>query len=141
MARGEASVGSLAAGVGEGARTGWASVVTGAWFTATLFLTPIAAVVPAQAAAATLVVIGGMVMGAVQPNPLAGHRIRDTGVPDHRVDRGFTYSITNGIGAGLIAYVLIKVCKGSLREIGWLLGALAVVFAFYFGIEGVTSWL
>ena len=115
-------------------------MVTGAWFTATLFLTPIAAVVPAQAAAATLVVIGGMVMGAVQPNPLAGHRIRDTGA-DHRVDRGFTYSITNGIGAGLIAYVLIKVCKGSLREIGWLLGALAGVFAFYFGIEGVTSWL
>lgn len=37
--------------------------------------------------------------------------------------------------------MLIKVCKGSLREIGWLLGALAVVFAFYFGIEGVTSWL
>jgi AGZA family xanthine/uracil permease-like MFS transporter len=51
-----------AAGVGEGARTGLASVVTGAWFAATLFLTPIAAVVPAQAAAATLVVIGGMVM-------------------------------------------------------------------------------
>ena len=101
-----------AAGVGKGARTGWASVVTGAWFTATLFLTPIAAVVPAQAAAATLVVIGGMVMAQCSRIPWQDIRIRDTGVPDHRVDRGFTYSITNGIGAGLIAYVLIKVLQG-----------------------------
>jgi AGZA family xanthine/uracil permease-like MFS transporter len=117
-----------------------ASVVTGSLFTATLFLTPIAAVVPAQAAAPALVVIGGMMMAQCSRIPWQDIEFA---IPVFLtiVLIPFTYSITNGIGAGLIAYVLIKVCKGSLREIGWLLGALAVVFAFYFGIEGVTSWL
>jgi AGZA family xanthine/uracil permease-like MFS transporter len=129
-----------AAGVGEGARTGLASVVTGGLFTATLFLTPIAAVVPAQAAAPALVVIGGMMMAQCARIPW---RDLDFAIPVFLTIAliPFTYSITNGIGAGLVAYVLIKVGKGQWREIGWLLGILAVVFACYFGIEGIMPWL
>ncbi|MCU1687476.1 MAG: transporter [Amycolatopsis sp.] len=128
-----------AAGVGEGARTGLASVVTGALFTATLFFTPLAAVVPAQAAAPALVVIGGMMMAQCRRIPWED---LDFAIPVFLTIAliPFTYSITNGIGAGLVAYVLIRVCKGKVREVGWLLGILAVVFTAYFAIEGVTSW-
>jgi AGZA family xanthine/uracil permease-like MFS transporter len=128
-----------AAGVGEGARTGLASIVTGGLFTATLFLTPIAAVVPAQAAAPALVVIGGMMMAQCRRIPWQD---LDFAIPVFLTIAliPFTYSITNGIGAGLVAYVLIKVCKGKIREIGWILGVLAAVFAVYFGIEGIMSW-
>lgn len=120
-----------AAGVGEGARTGLASIVTGGLFTLTLFLTPIAAIVPAQAAAPALVVIGGMMMAQSRRIPWQDI---DVAIPVFLVAAviPFTYSITNGIGAGLIAYVLIKLAKGRIREIGWLVSGLAAVFAVYF---------
>nr|WP_245866166.1 NCS2 family permease [Prauserella marina] len=125
-----------AAGVGEGARTGLASVVTGGLFAATLFLTPIAAIVPAQAAAPALVVIGGMMMAQCRRIPWQD---ADVVLPVFLIAAliPFTYSITNGIGAGLIAYVVIKLSKGKASEVGWLLGGLAVVFAAYFGVEAV----
>ncbi|WP_199430340.1 NCS2 family permease [Qaidamihabitans albus] len=129
-----------AAGVGEGARTGLASVVTGGLFTATLFLTPLAAVVPAQAAAPALVVIGGMMMAQCRRIPWDDI---DFTIPAFLTIAliPFTYSITNGIGAGLIAFVVIKLCKGKPGEVGWLLGFLAAVFGLYFAIEGITAWL
>ncbi|MFD9893735.1 NCS2 family permease [Amycolatopsis sp. NPDC059027] len=127
-----------AAGVGEGARTGLASVVTGALFAATLLFTPLADVVPAQAAAPALVVIGGMMMAQCR------------NIPWHDTDYvipvfltvaviPFTYSITNGVGAGLIAFVLIKTCKGRWREAGWLLTVLALIFGVYFGVTGIEA--
>lgn len=129
-----------AAGVGEGARTGLASVVTGGLFTATLFLTPIAAVVPAQAAAPALVVIGAMMMAQCAKVPWQD---LDFAIPVFLTIAiiPFTYSITNGIGAGLVAFVLIKVCKGRLGEVGWILGSLALVFFLYFAVEGITAAL
>lgn len=129
-----------AAGVGEGARTGLASVVTGVMLTATLLFTPLAAVVPAQAAAPALVVIGGLMMAQVRRIPW--HE------PDYTIPVfltaaliPFTYSITNGIGAGLISYVLIKVCKGQWREIGWIMTSIAGLFVLYFGVEAITALL
>lgn len=127
-----------AAGVGEGARTGLASVVTGGLFTVTLFLTPIAAIVPAQAAAPALVVIGGMMTAQARRIPWQDV---DVAIPVFLIAAviPFTYSITNGIGAGLIAFVLIKLAKGRIREVGWLLGVLAAVFAGYFASGSFMS--
>jgi AGZA family xanthine/uracil permease-like MFS transporter len=129
-----------AAGVGEGARTGLASVVTGLLFAATLLFTPIAGIVPAQAAAPALVVIGGMMVAQCRNIPWHD--------PDYTIPVfltvaliPFTYSITNGVGAGLIAYVLIKTCKGKWREAGWILTVLALVFTVYFGIDVVKAIL
>jgi AGZA family xanthine/uracil permease-like MFS transporter len=51
----------------------------------------------------------------------------------------FTYSITNGVGAGLISFVLIKTFTGRWREAGWLLTVLAALFAVYFGINGIEA--
>ena len=127
-----------AAGVGEGARTGLASVVTGALFAATLLLTPLAGIVPAQAAAPALVVIGGMMVAQCRHIPWSN--------PDYTIPVfltaaliPFTYSITNGVGAGLISYVVIKFGRGKWREAGWLLTLLAAVFAVYFAVDGVKT--
>ncbi|MFD9738140.1 NCS2 family permease [Umezawaea sp. NPDC059074] len=129
-----------AAGVGEGARTGLASIVTGTLLTATLLFTPLAAVVPAQAAAPALVVIGGLMMAQVRRIPWQD---TDYTIPVFLTAAliPFTYSITNGIGAGLISYVLIKLCKGQWREIGWLMTVIAGLFVVYFGVEAITAVL
>ncbi|MDA3650221.1 NCS2 family permease [Saccharopolyspora indica] len=127
-----------ATGVAEGARTGLASVVTGLLFCAALLFTPLAAVVPAQAAAPALVIVGALMMAQVRHVPWDD--------PEYVVPAfltiaviPFTYMITNGIGAGLIAYAVIKVARGKAREIGWLVGTLALVFAAYFAIEAVEA--
>lgn len=127
-----------ATGVAEGARTGLSSVVTGLLFCATLLFTPLAAVVPAQAAAPALVVVGGMMMAQVRHIPWHD--------PDYVIPAfltiaviPFTYMITNGIGAGLVAFAVVKLAKGKISEIGWLVGILAVVFVLYFGVEAVEA--
>lgn len=127
-----------AAGVAEGARTGLASVVTGALFAATMLFTPLAAVVPAQAAAPALVLVGGMMMAQIRHVPWQDG---DFVIPVFLTVAiiPFTYSITNGVGAGLISYCAIKICKGRVRELGWLLSILSLVFAIYFGIEGIKA--
>jgi AGZA family xanthine/uracil permease-like MFS transporter len=129
-----------AAGVGEGARTGLASVVTGALFAVTLLFTPLTEVVPAQAAAPALVVIGGMMMAQCRTIPWHDS---DYTIPVFLTVAviPFTYSITNGVGAGLISFVLIKTCTGRWREAGWLLTVLAGLFAVYFGVNGIEHLL
>jgi adenine/guanine/hypoxanthine permease len=129
-----------AAGVGEGARTGLASVVTGVLFGITLLLTPLAAVVPAQAAAPALVVVGAMMMAQCRNIPWQDS---DYLIPVFltMVLIPYTYSITNGIGAGLIAFVVVKTCRGRWREAGWLVTVIAVLFAVYFAIDGVKALL
>lgn len=129
-----------AAGVGEGARTGLAAVCTGALFLATTLFTPLAGVVPAQAAAPALVLVGGLMMAQCRHIPWDDSAyvlpafLTIAVIP-------FTYSITNGIGAGLIAYCAIRVGQARARELGALMSALAVVFALHFGIEGVEAVL
>ncbi|MEV5709312.1 NCS2 family permease [Actinoallomurus sp. NPDC052274] len=120
-----------AAGIGEGARTGLANIVTGILFAATLFLTPIAAVVPAQAAAPALVIVGALMM--TQVAKVAWDDL-DIAIPAFLaiVTMPFTYSITNGVGAGVIAYTVIQTARG--RWAGWLLWLISVVFVAYFGI-------
>ncbi|MEV4316298.1 NCS2 family permease [Actinocrispum sp. NPDC049592] len=129
-----------AAGVGEGARTGLASVVTGALFAVTMLFTPLTEVVPAQAAAPALVVIGGLMMAQCRGIPWQDS---DYTIPVFLTVAviPFTYSITNGVGAGLISFVAIKICTGRWREAGWLLTVLAGLFAVYFGITGVEALL
>ncbi|SEG85550.1 putative MFS transporter, AGZA family, xanthine/uracil permease [Nonomuraea solani] len=123
-----------AAGVGEGARTGLASVVTGALLGLTLLFTPLAAVVPAAAAAPALVLVGALMMTQSRNVPWDD---LDLAVPAFLTIAlmPFTYSITNGVGAGVIVYTLIKAVKGRFSEIPWLLWAVTVIFLAYFGID------
>ncbi|NLU79793.1 NCS2 family permease [Micromonospora sp. HNM0581] len=120
-----------AAGVAEGARTGVANLVTGVLFLLAMFLAPLVVVVPFEAASVALVVVGFLMMTAVRTIDWSDYEIA---IPAFLtiVLMPFTYSISNGIGAGLIVYVVIKLAKGKSREIHPLLYAVAALFVVYF---------
>jgi AGZA family xanthine/uracil permease-like MFS transporter len=129
-----------AAGVGEGARTGLASVVTGLLFLVALFLTPLVEVIPQEAAAPALVVVGFLLMRQVADIEWDDPEIA---IPAFLtiVLMPFTFSITNGIGAGFVVYVLIKAFRGRWREPGLLLWIIALLFVIYFAIDPVERLL
>ncbi|MET7331591.1 NCS2 family permease [Nonomuraea sp. NPDC005650] len=122
-----------AAGVGEGARTGLASVVTGLLFLLAIFFAPLVTVVPYEAAAPALVVVGFLMMTSIRDIDWDDFEIA---IPAFLtvVIMPFTYSISNGIGAGFISYVLIKVVRGKAREIHPLLWGVTILFVLYFAI-------
>ena len=105
-----------AAGVAAGARTGLASVVTGACFLLALFFAPLAGVVPAQATAPALIVVGYLMSRLVREIPFGDF---EEGFPAllTLTMMAFTYSITNGIGAGFVTYCFIKLVRGRGREV------------------------
>jgi AGZA family xanthine/uracil permease-like MFS transporter len=129
-----------AAGVGEGARTGLASVVTALLFLLAIFLAPLVAVIPQEAATPALVVVGFLLMRQVADIDWADPEIA---IPAFLtiVLMPFTFSITNGIGAGFIAYVAIKAFRGRWREPGVLLWVIALLFLIYFAIDPVERLL
>ncbi|MFI8007447.1 NCS2 family permease [Streptomyces sp. NPDC086010] len=129
-----------ATGVGEGARTGLASVVTGLFFAACLFFTPLTAIVPAEVAAAALVVIGAMMMQNARHVDWAD---RSVAVPVFLtvVLMPFTYTITTGVAAGVISYSAIKLAQGRAREVGAFMWVLTLVFFVYFALHPIESWL
>ncbi|MFI8967046.1 NCS2 family permease [Streptomyces sp. NPDC053493] len=129
-----------ATGVGEGARTGLASVVTGAFFALCLFFTPLTAIVPQEVAAAALVVIGSMMM---QNAKHVDWSDRSVAIPVFLtvVLMPFTYTITTGVAAGVISYAVIKSAQGKAREVGGFMWALTGVFVIYFAIHPIEGWL
>ena len=129
-----------ASGVGEGARTGLASVVTGVCFLLTIFLAPLVGVIPSEAAVPALVLVGFLMMQQVTD---IDWKDTEIAIPAFLtiVLMPFTYSITVGIGAGFLAYVLIKLVKGKSSEIHALLWVIAGLFLIYFAIAPITDWL
>ncbi|WP_263171353.1 NCS2 family permease [Streptomyces sp. SCSIO ZS0520] len=129
-----------AAGVGEGARTGFANLVTGGMFGLALFLTPLLTIVPMQAAAPALIAVGFLMMAQVgridwqQPEIAVPAFLTIAVMP-------FTYSITNGIGAGFVSFVVLKAVLGKARSVHWLLWATAALFVVYFAIDPVKQVL
>jgi adenine/guanine/hypoxanthine permease len=120
-----------ASGVAAGGRTGLTSLVVAAGFAAALFLAPIVGVVPAEATAPALVVVGYLMSVLVREIPFSD---LEEGVPAllTMTLMPFTYSITNGIGAGFIAYTFIKLCRGKGREVHGLMYAATAAFLVYF---------
>ncbi|WP_413756622.1 NCS2 family permease [Streptomyces sp. MMBL 11-3] len=129
-----------AAGVGEGARTGFANLVTGGLFTCALFLTPLLTIVPMQAAAPALVAVGFLMMTQVKNIDWDRYEVAVPAFLTIAV-MPFTYSITNGIGAGFLAYVTIKTVLGRAKEIHWLLWATAALFLLHFAIDPLEQLL
>ena len=120
-----------AAGISEGGRTGLTSVVVGVLFLLAIFFSPIAGVIPQEATAPVLVIVGYFMMQAVGE---ISWRDPAIGIPALLtiVMMPFTYSITNGVGAGFLAYVVIRVLQGKFREVHPLMYVVAAVFAWYF---------
>jgi adenine/guanine/hypoxanthine permease len=129
-----------AAGVGEGARTGLASVFTAGFFVIALFFTPLYSMVPQAAATPALVAVGFLLMTQVKGIPWDDWAIS---IPCFLtiVLMPFTYSITNGIGAGMISFVVLKSAQGKWREPHVLLWAIAVLFAAYFALHPIKQAL
>ncbi len=123
-----------AAGVGEGGRTGLTAVVTGVLFLLAVFFTPLVAVVPVYATAPALILVGFLLISGVR-----SVRWDDvsTALPVFLiiVMIPFTFSISKGIGCGFIAYVLLKLLTGKIREVHPLLVLVAVLFAVDFYIS------
>src|SRR5919112_1835390 len=120
-----------ASGVAEGARTGVANLVTGLLFLLAMFFAPVVVIVPFEAASVALVVVGFLMMTAVRTIDWTDYEIA---VPAFLtiVLMPFTYSISNGIGAGLITFVVVKLARGKPREIHPLLYGVAALFVLYF---------
>ncbi|MEV5729327.1 NCS2 family permease [Streptomyces pharetrae] len=129
-----------AAGVGEGARTGFANLVTGGLFALALFFTPLLTIVPLQAAAPALVAVGFLMMTQVKHIDWDRYEIAVPAFLTIAV-MPFTYSITNGIGAGFLAYVVIQTVLGRAREVHWLLWGTSALFLVYFAIDPVEQLL
>jgi AGZA family xanthine/uracil permease-like MFS transporter len=123
-----------AAGIGDGARTGLASVVTGLLFVVTIFLSPLAQFVPSEAAAPALVVVGVLMIAQLRNIDFSDFTV---GLPAFvtMVLMPFTYSITNGVGAGFISYVVLRVAVGRGRDVHPLMWGVSVAFAVYFAVE------
>jgi AGZA family xanthine/uracil permease-like MFS transporter len=120
------------AGVAEGGRTGLTSVVVGILFLIAIFLSPLALIVPPEATAPVLILVGFLMAGLIK------------GIDFGDFEEGFpallaiilmplTFSITVGIGAGFVMYALIKVAKGKASEIHPLMWVVAIAFLVYFG--------
>jgi adenine/guanine/hypoxanthine permease len=125
-----------AAGVAEGGRTGFASVVTGVLFLLAIFLSPIAGLIPAQATAPALVLVGYLMFTLVRDIPVGD--IED-GLPAllTMILMPLTYDITVGIGAGFISWVLLKVVRGKMAEIHVLMWVVSIAFVVFFA----NNWL
>jgi len=129
-----------ASGVGEGARTGLASVVTGVLFLLTTFLAPLVAVIPYEAATPALVIVGFLMMTQVKNVDWDDYGIA---IPAFLtiVLMPFTYSISVGIGAGFVSYVVIRVVQGRRKEIHPLLLLVSGLFMIYFLASPINTWI
>ena len=146
VAGGAASVSSntsyieSASGVGEGARTGLASVATGVLFLLATFLAPLVAIVPYEAATPALVIVGFLMMQQVKGISWDDLEIA---IPAFLtiVVMPFTYSITAGIGAGFVTYVFIKLIRRKARSIHPLMWLVAILFVVYFALDPIKAVL
>lgn len=129
-----------AAGVAEGGRTGFASVVTGILFLLAIFLSPIAGIVPAQATAPALVLVGYLMFTLVKDINVAD--VED-GLPALLtiILMPLTYDITVGIGAGFISWVFIKVVRGKFGEVHPLMWAVSLGFVIYFAKDWIELFV
>ena len=129
-----------AAGVGEGARTGLASVVTGVLFLLSMFLAPVVSMVPYEAATPALVVVGFLMMTQVTD---IDWKSPEVALPAFItiIMMPFSYSITNGIGAGFIAYLVVQLARGRVREIHPLIWGASLLFVIYFTLAPIKAIL
>ena len=129
-----------AAGVGEGARTGLASVVTGVMFLLTTFLAPLVAVIPYEAATPALVIVGFLMMTQIKNIDWDDMGIA---LPAFLtiILMPFTYNISVGIGVGFVTHVVIRAIQGRGKEVHPLLWVVSGLFVIYFLQSPINIWV
>ena len=114
-------------GISEGARTGLASVVTGALFLIACVFAPVVGIIPTAATAPALIIVGVfMLAGAARIN----WSDLEEAIPAFLtiVLMAFSYSISDGIGIGFIFYSIIKICRGKAKEVPVLVYIVSLLF-------------
>ena len=129
-----------AAGVGEGARTGLASVVTGVMFLLTTFLAPLVAIIPYEAATPALVIVGFLMMTQIRSIDWDDLGIA---IPAFLtiILMPFTYNISVGIGVGFVTHVIIRAIQGRAKEVHPLLWLVSGLFTIYFLQSPINIWV
>jgi AGZA family xanthine/uracil permease-like MFS transporter len=122
-----------AAGVADGGRTGLVAVVAGALFLVAMWLSPLASVIPAQATAPALIIVGFYMMTVARDIPWDDY---EEAIPAFvtMLVMPFTWSITNGIGAGFVTFTAIKLLGGRGAAVHWMVYAAAAAFVVYFAL-------
>lgn len=125
-----------AAGVAEGGRTGFASIVTGILFLFAIFLSPLASIIPSAATAPALVLVGYLMFTQIKDINVGDP---EDGIPAllTMILMPLTYDITVGIGAGFISWVVIKLARGKMSEIHPLMWVVSIMFIIFF----LQAWL
>ena len=125
-----------AAGIGAGGRTGLTSVVVAALFLLSSLLSPIVGAVPPQATAPALILVGVMMLASFKEINWAD---LEDAIPAFftSIFMGLCYSISYGIAAGFIFYVIIKVIKGKTKEVSPVLWVVTALFLINFVVIAV----
>jgi AGZA family xanthine/uracil permease-like MFS transporter len=152
------------AGVASGGRTGWVAVTAGALFLPFLFFAPLIGMVPPEATAAALIIVGYLMVSAltegeeeaeIEEGIAPRGKTKIAGIDFHDLAIGlpaalvimlmpFSFSITNGIGFGFIAYVLIRFAQGRYRDVHPLMWVVSGAFTLYFLVpllQDNLSWI
>lgn len=126
------------AGIADGARTGLANIVTGLLFLAAMFFTPLYEIVPIEAAAPVLVIVGALMMMQVTEIDWTQFHIA---LPSFLtiVAMPFTYSIADGIGIGFITFALFSVFAGKAKDVHWLMWLISALFVVFFAMDPIMS--
>ncbi len=119
------------AGIADGARTGLANVVTGVLFLLAMFFTPLYAIVPIEAAAPVLVIVGALMMMQVGTIDWSKFYIA---LPAFLTiaTMPFTYSIADGIGVGFISFTLMALFAGKRKDVHWIMWLISALFVVFF---------
>jgi AGZA family xanthine/uracil permease-like MFS transporter len=129
-----------AAGVADGGRTGMTSVVTGLLFLVAIFLAPVVQIIPLQAAAPALVLVGYLMFTQIGE---IDARDASTGLPALLIMilMPLTFTITIGIGAGIVVWVVLQIVNQRWGEIHWLMWIVFLAFLLYFAQEAIKPLL
>ena len=116
-----------ASGVAEGGRTGLTALTTGIMFGLALILAPLFLIIPGQATAPALILVGLFMMGPIKEIDLEDYT---EAIPAFLtiVMMPFAYSIAEGIVFGMVSYVILKVVAGKAKEVTPIMYILAVLF-------------
>ncbi len=128
------------AGIGEGARTGFANLITGVLFLLAMFFSPLTTIVPSEVAGAILVIVGAMMMAQIKEIKWTDFSI-SLPVFLTVVVMPLTYSISNGIGAGFISWVVLRSLSGKAKGISWLLWVVVFGFLIYFARGPIEAFI
>ncbi|MGA7730556.1 MAG: NCS2 family permease [Chloroflexia bacterium] len=128
------------AGVSQGGRTGLVAITVGVLFLLVPFFTPIIGIVPAQATAPALIMVGFFMLASLKDVDWGDFK-EAFPVLITMIAMPLTYSITNGIGLGFILFTLIMVFSGRMGKIHPLMWLVSIAFVIYFMSQLIRDWI